>query len=289
MKTELLNKDRILRFILAFSFTCLVFRLLEILVIRTDQSAIGEAFIHKLLGILLLYLSIKYLHLTWTAIGFNLKRLKFGLLSGIALGGIAFTIAYGSEILMSLPENPVLKFYPSSYNVVGNNAMNSGVLFVLICLIGNVINVVMEDGVFRGLFMKLGESKWGFVKAMLLSSALFGIWHGIMPLRNFIDAEQSGLGALMAALMLIVTSFIFGIELCLLCKITGSLWSGMVVHFINNASVNLLHVVTNSGIDQMQVVRISIAQTIIFIVVLALYLWQRAKHKQIEGQIEGQF
>jgi membrane protease YdiL (CAAX protease family) len=136
----------------------------------------------------------------------------------------------------------------------------------------------MEDGVFRGLFLRVTENKFSFAKSLQFSSVLFGIWHGVMPLRNYLSGEQSGIGALMSALMLVVTSFIFGAVLCLLCKLEGSLWAGMTVHFINNASVNLLHIVTASGADTMQTMRISIAQTILVVVVVGWYaIWHARK------------
>jgi hypothetical protein len=65
---------------------------------------------------------------------------------------------------------------------------------------------------------------------------------------------------------------------------TGSnrVWAGMIVHFINNASVNLLHVVTTSGVDELQTVRISIAQAILFVAALALVLAQRRKRRKVQ-------
>ena len=158
--------------------------------------------------------------------------------------------------------------------------MQIGLLFVLICIVGNIINVIMEDGVFRGLFLCVPENKFSFIKAMLFSSALFGIWHGIMPLRNYLSGEQSGGGAMMSALMLILTSSIFGVLLCMLCKSEGSLWAGMTVHFINNASVNLLHIVTTSGTDTMQTIRLTIAQTILFVIVVIWYARKAIKQKR---------
>jgi hypothetical protein len=51
----------------------------------------------------------------------------------------------------------------------------------------------------------------------------------------------------------------------------------MVVHFINNASVNLIHVVLADGTDSNPTMRIAIAQTIMFIVVAVRYFgWKRA-------------
>jgi membrane protease YdiL (CAAX protease family) len=100
-----------------------------------------------------------------------------------------------------------------------------------------------------------------------------------LPLRNFLDGEQSGAGAAASALLLIVGSFIFGVELCLLRGWEGSLWGGITVHFINNASVNLLHVVTASGVDELQIMRISIGQAIVFMTALALIIarWRSRK------------
>jgi membrane protease YdiL (CAAX protease family) len=266
---------------LLFFPLCFALRIVELLVIRTDQGMLGEAFIHKLLGIALLAGALRIWRLKWRDIGFRGDKLARGMAFGLLLGAGTFAVAYGVE-LFTQPRGgdaPSLSFYATSYGIAGNSAMRSGLLFVLICVIGNIINVVMEDGVFRGLFIRLFGEKHSFVTSMILSSALFGIWHGLLPLRGFLDGEQSGMGAMTSASLLIVTSFVFGVELCLLCKWEGSLWAGVTVHFINNASVNLLHVVTSSGVNELQTVRIAVAQTIIFVAALALVLpgWRKRR------------
>ena len=61
----------------------------------------------------------------------------------------------------------------------------------MLCILSNVINVWMEEGVFRGLFIKtLSETK-PFMQANFIAALLFGIWHIIMPVRNFINGEMS--------------------------------------------------------------------------------------------------
>jgi hypothetical protein len=51
----------------------------------------------------------------------------------------------------------------------------------------------------------------------------------------------------------------------------------MTVHFINNASVNLIHVVFADGTDSNPTMRIAVAQTIMFIVAAVRYFgWKRA-------------
>jgi len=79
--------------------------------------------------------------------------------------------------------------------------------------------------------------------------------------------------------MLVLTTGITGVKFCLLVKITGSLWMPMADHFINNTTINLLHVVTSPGVDELQVIRISIAQTISFLIVLFIY-WKTGAHKK---------
>lgn len=276
------SAEHSIRFILLFFVIALFARVADSLLLRTDESIIGELFTHKLFGIALMGWAVYHLHIKWRDIGFNCKRFGKGIIIGLGLGVPVYTIAYATEYVvgLALGESPSLQFFTTSYNVTGNTEMQSGMLFVLICIVGNIINVIMEDGVFRGLFLRVMEDKLAFTKSMLFSSALFGIWHGIMPLRNYLSGEQSGGGAMMSALMLVLTSFIFGVVLCLLCKSEGSLWAGMTTHFINNASVNLLHIVTSSGTDTMQTMRISIAQTILFVVVAIWYARKYRKQKR---------
>lgn len=268
-------------FIFMFYLVCFGFRAVEYFFIRTDQSIIGEAFIHKLFGIILLAVSLQFLKYTWEDIGFQKKHVIKNTTIGLLFGGGVFAVAYFTELMMqtAMGNTPSLQFYVTSYSIQGNRGMQGGILFILLCIAGNVINVIMEEGVFRGLFVHLIEEKYSFAKACMLSSILFGIWHIIQPMRNVFDGEQSLNGAIMSALLLIVTSTLLGIQYCMLLKLTGSLWAGMAAHFVNNTIINLLHVVTNSGADELQFIRIAVAQTLSFMIVLVFFLFQRFRRK----------
>ncbi|WP_313579585.1 CPBP family intramembrane glutamic endopeptidase [Lacrimispora sp.] len=253
---------------------CFAFRTIEYFIFRTDQSMIGEAFIHKLAGILLLVFSIPFFRYSWTEVGFSPEKALRTMLLGALLGAVVFTAGYGIEIIIQLSTGNFsgLKFYVTSYSVLGNRGMQSGILFIIICIAGNIINVIMEEGVFRGLLVRLAEEKYSFPAACILSSVLFGVWHIMQPLRNVIDGNQSMAGAFMAGLILVVTSTLLGIQYCMLYKLTGSLWAGMAAHFVNNTTANLLHVVSDSGVDELLTVRITIAQTLSFLIVLFFYI-----------------
>ncbi len=262
-----------------FYAICFSLRAIEYFLFRTDQSIIGEAFIHKLAGIFLLAAALPFFRYSWSEIGFSPKKVFPNILLGTLLGAGVFTAGYGIEILMQSAEGnfPAFKFYVTSYSILGNRGMENGLLFLFICVAGNIINVIMEEGVFRGLFVRLSEEKYSFAVACMLSSILFGIWHIMQPLRNVIDGNQSMAGAFMAGLLLVVTSTLLGIQYCMLFKLTGSLWAGMAAHFVNNTTANLLHVVTASGVDELLTIRIAIAQTISFILVLFFYLSRNRK------------
>jgi hypothetical protein len=138
----------------------------------------------------------------------------------------------------------------------------------------------MENSIFSGVMITVAEKRHSFFIANgFYSSFLFGLWHSIMPLRNFIDGEQSLTGAVLSALLLFGSSFIFSVQTGMQFKqANASLWDGMTVHFINNASVNLIHVVFADGTGSNPTMRIAVAQTIMFIVVAVRYFgWKKAK------------
>ena len=171
-------------------------------------------------------------------------------------------------ILAATGKSPFIQFYVTSYSVDGNMGNQTGFVFFVLCILGNIINVVMEEGIFRGLVLKLTEKKYNFLIAVIISSVLFGLWHLIAPIRSYIDGERSLSSMFMMMLMLFFATGITGAKFCLLAKMTGSLWLPMADHFINNTIVNILHIGSASGVDELQTIRVAIAPATSFIIVL---------------------
>lgn len=143
---------------------CFILRFMEYFLLRTDETFWGEAFIHKLLGIVILFAALKVYRLKPAEIGFVKKDVLRRLSEGMAFGLFVFVPAYSIEIFMHIMQGrfETLSVYVSAYSVTGTVGMQTGFLFFLICIAGNIINIIMEEGVFRGFFQKMLEKKYSF-------------------------------------------------------------------------------------------------------------------------------
>lgn len=274
--------------VLAVYVICFAFRFIEYFFIQTDRTFWGEAFIHKLVGIGILCVALHVFYLRAREIGFTKNDSLTRTLQGIGFGLLVFSVAYGVELALASAQGgqPSLQLYVSSYSVDGNIGNQTGLFFFAICILGNIINVVMEEGIFRGLFQKLLEQKYRFITSAVIASALLGVWHIIAPIRQFSEGGSMG-GMLANMAMLVTTSTLVGFQLALLTKLTGSLYMAMGTHFVNNAIVNMLHVVSATGADELMFVRITIAQMLSFIVVLVVYVRKYRKEKPWQKKVRN--
>ncbi len=261
---------------------CYAVRMVELMWWRTDQTAAGEAFIHKLAGIFILALAMRYAGYSWGSIGLARTGALKGLAIGLALGGSVFFVAYLVEYLMLVAQGQAasLSFYVSAFALDGNMRGNTTISTVALCILFNIINVVMEEGLFRGLFTRLAEKRVSFLLANAIASLLFGIWHIALPIRSYMDGSMSAGGAFASGATYVLTTFLMGFQLGLLAKMTNGLWAPMAAHFVNNTIVNLLHTSSAAGEDQLQAIRIAVAQTISFLAVLVAYMrWAKDKKR----------
>lgn len=274
------KKQNVLTAVLAIYFICYGFRIFEYFILRTDKTWVGEAVVHKLTGIVILFAAVGFLRETLADIGLvrkgGLRNIGKGLFFGIGV----FIIAYAVEIMMAIAGGTFvsLQVYVSTYAVDQNLGHRTEWLFFIICIVGNMVNVFMEEGIFRGLFQKILEKKYSFMCSALIASVLFGLWHIVGPIRNYFDGVSGVEGMIANAIMLTVTSALVGFKFALLTKLTGSLYMAMGDHFVNNTIVNILHVVSETGVDEMMFVRITIAQSVSFLLVLICYI--RREHKR---------
>ena len=273
-----LKKKPILNCFIIFTI-CLIARVIEYFVIRTDESILSENFLHKVFGIILLWTILYYAKLKWRDIGFNTKDIFSGIGKGLLFGFICCVFAYAIEglILYNMNHSFKLSFYTTGFSL--NNDMNqqTGIIFIFLCIIFNIINVWMEEGIFRGLFTKILEDI-SYNMSLFLIAFLFGIWHLVMPFRDYLEGKSSISNLLVMGIGYVILAGMMSIKWSLLYRMTGSLWIGLGDHLCNNVISNLLHVVSNNEVDNMQIVRILIWQILSFVIVLIIYKkWKRDK------------
>jgi len=209
----------------------------------------------------------------WRDIGFTRNGFVKQTGKGILLGTACFVVAYSIEciILYIVNGNVALGFYASGFSLNGEMAQQTGIEFVLLCVLFNIINVWMEEGIFRGFFTRLLDDI-PYNKSILLIAFLFGIWHWVMPFRDYLEGDSTIANLLVMGIGYIVLAGIMSLKWSLLYKMTGSLWMGLGDHLFNNVIVtNLVHVISNNEADNMQIVRILVGQLLSFIIVLTIY------------------
>lgn len=251
---------------------CSVARLIEYFYIRTDETFLSENFLHKLFGILLLWGVLSICKLRWKDIGFSSDGTVSGIGKGLLFGLVCSVFAYAVEciVLLFLHCNVHLSFYASGFSLTNEKVSQAGILLILSSVVFNLINVWMEEGVFRGLFTKILEGI-SYRKSLFFIAFLFGIWHLVMPLRDYIQGESSLVNLIAMGIGYVILAGMMSIKWSLLYKMTGSLWFGLGDHFFNNLALNLVHVVSNSEADSLQIVRILLWQLLSFAIVLWVY------------------
>ncbi len=149
-------------------------------------SVIGMIFI------LLIWIALDMLRLHWSDLGFSKKGLSFGLKYGLVLGISTFFLSYAAEfiVLSVMGKHPSLRFYITNFSLTQTHTNGSSLLAVIVCIIGNIVNVCAEEGLFRGLFCKIGIQYYSQKTANIIQSLLFGIWHITNVINPLLDGSM---------------------------------------------------------------------------------------------------
>ena len=235
----------------------------EAIVLRMDETILGENFINKLFGILVVFIVLRLFNWKREDIGFTRSGYAKGIIIGFILAACSFAVSYTIEIIILKNQGMETRLgvFTSGFSLTGEAAVHTGIGFILMCVFFNIINVIMEEGTFRGLFRKIVETDHSMRYALLFQAFLFGIWHIVTPLHNLIDGDINAAAFIALAAGYIILAGMMGIKWGLLYRMTGNLYAGMADHFFNNCiATNLLHVITDTGTDDMMIVRVLIAQ-----------------------------
>lgn len=279
------TEDNVVKNSLLIFLLCLAIHVLEVLVIRTDETFFAECFINKVFGIILLCVVLKHLKWHWSDIGFIRQKLLSDAIKGFGLCFVFNAIAFAAEfVILHVKGTPAhMEFYVTGFSLTDDIAKQTGLGFVLTCIGLNIVNVWMEEGLFRGFYLTYIGRKHSKNTALYLSAMLFGLWHLVTPFRSLLDGKM-GVGVFMVmSIGYVLLSMIMGIKWGLLYELSGTVWIGLADHFFNNCIVtNLLHVVTDFGADDLQIMRVLIGELTSFIAVV-VYARTKTRKSRLAG------
>ena len=267
------SKTRVIITIVAVYVICSVVKYIEFFFIQTDQTFIADNVICKIFSIIVLAAVLAIWKLSFKKIGFDLSRIWKNMFYGFALGIITFAVSYLLEILtLSVQgKNVRLGFYVTNFALSGaTNTVELSLSALLICMAGNIINVVAEEGLFRGLFLYLAKEPFGFRKANFIQALLFGTWHFVSVALELRNGTMTIPTAIVMTVGYIILAGILALEWGTCVSMTGVLWVGVFEHYFNNFIGNTLHVITETGTDELQIPRIVLSNILSLTVVLLL-------------------
>ena len=278
-------KNNHLRTSIIIFLICLFIHTIEVIFIRTDETIFAECFINKLFGIIVLFVLLNTLKWKWKDIGFKKEGMIKNIIKGFLLCTVFYTLGFLIEFIVLKSQcNPGhIEFFVTGFSLTGNVVKQTGILFVLMCIFFNIINVWMEEGLFRGFYIEYLNKKFDMKKTIFIAAFLFGLWHLVTPFRSLLDGDMNLLSFIVMSIGYVILSMIMGIKWGILYRMTGSIWMGLADHFFNNCVVtNLLHVVTSTGVDEMQIARVLIGELTSFIAVLVYMKVKKIKMKSLD-------
>ncbi len=253
----------------------------EAIVLRMDETIVGENFINKVFGIFVIFVVSRMIDRKWSDIGFLKEGFLKSICIGLLLAVASFIVSYSAECIILKSQGHDISFgvFTSGFSLTGETEIHTGIGFILMCICFNIINVVMEEGTFRGLFDKIVSIDHSDKTALLFQAFLFGVWHIVTPLHNLIDGDINIPSFVGLGIGYIILAGMMGIKWGLMYRMTGTLYAGMADHFFNNCiATNLLHIITETGTDEMMIVRVMIAQFLSFTAVLIIWNRKMLKH-----------
>lgn len=259
--------------VISISFILLmIIRTIEIIFVKTDQTWVGENIIHKICCILLIWIALDMLKLRWRDLGFSKKGIFTGLKYGLALGISTFFLSYAAEFiaLSVMGRHPALRFYITNFSLAQTHSNGSSLSAVIVCIIGNIVNVYAEEGLFRGLFYKIGAQSYSQKTANIIQALLFGIWHITNVINPLLDGSMSIIMAVFMGIGYILLSGILAYEWGICAALSGTLWIGVSEHLFNNFISNSLHTATETGTDELMIIRIILSNVLSLLFVLII-------------------
>jgi membrane protease YdiL (CAAX protease family) len=238
--------------VIGFTFLIVIIRVMDVFIIRSDEL-FGEQVLTKIVGFILILAYALTVKGSLQGLGLHAQDWKQAVLLGLTMMSLALMFGYGAEwlFLFASKQSPVFYFAPEGNTLLPNDAATGGLLFAFTLATGNVINSLMEEGFFRGVLISHFGSRMNLTKANLFQPAVFGVWHIVWPLRDYLDGKTDLATMIGISIGYILLSGGIGFAWGAYYIRTNSLWTSFAAHTLNNTTMNLLHITTAAGVPSM--------------------------------------
>jgi len=256
MKTSLSSESRAERYnafslaqpitiSLAFFLIVVALRSIGAFVLRLDERP--DVIFSGVLGFLLVLGYLRVLRKPISSIGLHARNFnKAFLIGGLSLLTLYAALYAVQFYRLSLAgETPQLVFglFDQKTGTIGE------VFFTWLYLIGQVFNAFMEESIFRGVILPHIMLKFSFWKANVLQAFLFGLAHLVFPLSSWVSGQATAGEAVAGAASLLIFTTVSGLVFGYLYYRTGSLWTAVFAHLIDNVIGLFFHIQTASSLN----------------------------------------
>ena len=256
--------------LLIITLLCLVLRILDTFVLPIAEL-VGELIISKALGFILIILFLWSINRRLNAIGIHKRNAGQAVIIGSSVV-VIMLVMYYTVILVVTSSSGVegsLQFGPTD----PKTGKEGDFYFALWLVFGNIVNVFMEEGLFRGLMTRKFLDKMSFWKTNILQAFLFGIWHITWPIKDFLDGDLSFGGLILQSTMATLSAFLVALIWGYMYFKTASLLAPLICHYFFNSTLNLITFVSTSGQEDIVTNALTLAGAIALLVgLLSIYL-----------------
>lgn len=276
-----LSENRPLHIAYAFVLMFFFLRIIDVFMVRSDE-VYGEQVLTKVIGVLIFFYVWKVKG-NLASIGLHAKNWKFSVLLGLSSMAAGLFAGYGAEWLYLCVQgvNPKIIMEAQGNTLIPVHAAAGGLFLALTLLLGNILNSFMEEGLFRGILMTHLGSRISLFKTNLIQAGLFGIWHIVWPLRDFLDGRTTLISAIGTSLGYILLSGLIGFSWGYFYQKTNSLWASWSAHTLNNSVINLVHITTSVGTPATLGLRVAVST--LTVVVLLPFVRKATEPRAIQG------
>jgi membrane protease YdiL (CAAX protease family) len=231
---------------LAFFLVVVALRSIDLFVLRLDGLP-DPNIVSRVLGFLLVLGYLRALRKPISSIGLHARNFdKAFLIGGLSLI-ILYAALYGVQFyrLSLAGEAPRLVFAAIDHET---GAMG-GLFFTWFYFFGQIVNALMEESIFRGVMLPHFMLKFSFWKANILQAFLFGLAHLVWPLSSWVSGQATSGEAIAEAASLLIATTVGGLVFGYLYYRTGSLWTAVFAHLIDNVIGLFFHIQTVSRLN----------------------------------------